>query len=82
MKEMRPPSRRMLTDQQAAEYCGFESVNGFKAYIRVAPVNFGRMVRYDVRDLDDYLDALRQSPTFTGSFSEQVGNGDGAHRGH
>lgn len=54
------PARRMLTAEEAADYCGFKSVDGFRAHIPVAPVRFGsQVVRYDVRDLDDYLDNLR-----------------------
>lgn len=49
----------MLTAEDAADYCGFKSVEGFEAHIRVEPVRFGKLVRYDVRELDDYLDNLR-----------------------
>ena len=42
------PDRRMLTDHEAADYCGFKSVEGFKAHIPVAPRKFGtQAVRYD-----------------------------------
>ena len=76
---MASPARRMLTSDEAADYCGFKSVNGFLAYVKVAPVKFGVVVRYDRADLDDYLDSLRQSPSGSG-FAEKVGNA-GAHRG-
>jgi len=79
------PARRMLTERQAAEYCGFESVQGFQAYIRVAGEKFGRNVlRYDVRDLDEALDKLRNARLHAGggkSFAELAGNGDGADHG-
>ncbi len=73
------PANRMLTDEQAAAYCGFSSVNGFKAHIQVAPVNFGRLVRYDIKDLDEYLDRHRQSAP-VGDFAELAGAG-GEDRG-
>jgi hypothetical protein len=76
---MSGPARRMLTEQEAADYCGFSSVNGFKAHIRVRPVNFGKLVRYDRADLDAYLDRLRSSPG-SGNILELAGN-EGARRG-
>jgi hypothetical protein len=74
------PAKRMLTKEEAATYCGFKSVGGFLAYIKVAPVNFGALVRYDIRDLDEYLDGLREITPKRG-FAEAAGNA-GAHRGH
>ena len=44
---MSAPPKRMLTTEEAAEYCGFKSVNGFKSYVAVSPVNFGANIRYD-----------------------------------
>jgi hypothetical protein len=73
------PARRMLTSEEAADYCGFKSVNGFLAYVKVRPVNFGKMVRYDRNDLDDYLNTFRQSAPGSG-FAELAGNA-GADRG-
>lgn len=73
------PPRRMLTAEQAADYCGFSSVNGFRAHVRIAPVKFGTLVRYDRADLDAYLDRLSHSRTVS-SFSEMVGN-EGQGRG-
>jgi hypothetical protein len=54
------PTRRMLTKEEAADYCGFKSVNGFLGHIRVSPIKFGSNVRYDRVDLDAYLDGLRE----------------------
>lgn len=79
---MAAPARRMLTSEEAADYCGFKSVNGFLAYVKVAPVKFGVSVRYDRTDLDDYLDGLRQSPAPEGGFGELVGSNAGQGRGH
>lgn len=79
---MSGPAKRMLDDEEAAEYCGFRSVNGFKAHIRVAPVNFGKLVRYDRLALDEYLDRLRTSPQQGGGgFAEMAGHA-GADRGN
>jgi len=61
------PERRLLTSEGAASYCGFSSVNGFQAYIKVPPVNFGRMVRYDRADLDAYLETKKEPATPKGS---------------
>ena len=77
---MSAPARRMLSRQEAADYCGFKSVNGFESYIQVRPVKFGGMVRYDRADLDAYLDRLRESPSGK-SFSEAAGDA-GENRGH
>lgn len=73
------PAKRMLTAEEAAEYCGFKSVNGFKSYVAVPPVNFGSNVRYDKEALDAYLDTLRQSVPVRG-FGEMEDAGSG--RGH
>lgn len=74
----RPPDTRMLTGEEAANYCGFKSVNGFVAHIPVAPVNFGRLVRYDRKALDEAMDSLGQSTPMV-SLSERVGNADNDH---
>lgn len=70
---MTAPARRMLTVEEAADYCGFKSADGFRAYIRIPPVKFGKSVRYDRAALDDYLDRLR-APSPRGRPSERVGN--------
>lgn len=77
---MSAPTRRMLTAQEAADYCGFKSVNGFQSYVRISPVKFGSNVRYDRHDLDEYLDGFRQSAP-SGGFAEMAGNENGAGRG-
>lgn len=59
------PTRRLLTDQEAAAYCGV-SVGSLKAHIRVSPVKIGNSVRYDVRALDQWLDGQNQSSPVTG----------------
>lgn len=73
------PARRMLTSEEAADYCGFKSVNGFLAYVKISPVKFGKSVRYDRLDLDEFLDRFRLVATGN-SFVDKVGH-VGAHRG-
>jgi len=70
---MSSPARRMLTREEAADYCGFKSPAGFEAHIAVRPIRFGQSVRYDVRDLDEYLDHLREAGPRK-SFAELAGN--------
>lgn len=78
---MPAPERRMLTAEEAADYCGFKSVAGFRAHIPVAARHFGsQAVRYDRRDLDEYLDDLR-NPSPKRGFAEAAGNA-GPARGH
>lgn len=72
---MTAPAKRMLTSEEAAEYCGFASVNGFLAYVRVSPVKFGKLVRYDRTDLDAFLDRLRV-PTGRVGLAELAGAGE------
>ena len=55
------PSKRMLTKDEAASYCGFPSVARFEAMARVRPVNYGNCVRYDRARLDEWLDTLSQN---------------------
>lgn len=67
MKPVLPaPSKRMLTKEEAADYCGFPSVNKFVLMVRVSPVNYGNCVRYDRERLDEWLDTLSQSPSSDG----------------
>lgn len=52
------PEPRLLTQQQAAAYCGL-CVSNFRKACRVKPVQMlGRIPRYDRRDLDRWLDSL------------------------
>jgi hypothetical protein len=51
--------KRMLTKAEAAHHCG-RSINSFVAECPVAPVEFANgQLRYDVRDLDAWLDELK-----------------------
>ena len=51
--------KRMLTKAEAAHHCG-RSIGSFEAECPVAPVRFPNgQHRYDVRDLDAWLDELK-----------------------
>lgn len=65
MKRVVPlPAKRMLTDEEAADYCGFKTVRQFVAQAthRVPAVNFGNYHRWDRNRLDEWLDMLTASP--------------------
>ena len=52
---------RLLKKQQAAAYCGV-SVSTFAAVCPVTPIALGvgkRLERYDIRDLDDWIERLK-----------------------
>lgn len=52
---------RLLKKQQAAAYCGV-SIATFAAVCPVTPIALGegkRLERYDIRDLDDWIETLR-----------------------
>lgn len=72
------PSRRLLTTEEAASYCGV-SVATFRAHIKVAPVKIGNSVRFDVHELDRWLDSRRQSDPMTGDdWLRLLDEGEGA----
>lgn len=76
------PAKRMLTTEEAADYCGFPSPRQFKAHVRVSPVNYGNSVRYDRQRLDAWLDTLGESqPANELAFVEAAGN-EGARGRH
>jgi hypothetical protein len=56
--------RRILTAREAADYCGLPH-HKFSIICRVAPIQFhGVQIRYDMRDLDEWLDGLKSgNPT-------------------
>ena len=55
--------KRMLTKVEAAHYCG-RSVKSFEAECPVASVRFANgQIRYDTRDLDEWLNQLKASST-------------------
>lgn len=56
---LRVSPRRMLTEREAAEYCG-RTVRTFKGECPVAPIAFGNGdKRFDIQDLDRWLDSLK-----------------------
>lgn len=65
---MRKPATiapRLLTRAQAAEYCGV-SVPTFASVCKVAPIALGagkRLIRYDIKQLDIWIDGLSQTDT-------------------
>jgi hypothetical protein len=51
--------KRMLTKAEAAHHCG-RSAKSFETECPVSPVRFANgQLRYDVRDLDTWLDELK-----------------------
>lgn len=62
------PERRMLSVEQAAEYCGL-SANTFRARITVHPVQIGRRVLYDRAALDRWLDSLSGQDSAAGAWT-------------
>ena len=72
------PARRLLTADEAASYCGV-SAPTLRAHIRVQPVKIGNSVRYDVRELDRWLDSRRQSEPVSGDdWLRLLDEGEGA----
>lgn len=72
------PAKRMLTEQEAAAYCGV-SVNTFKARIGISPVRIGNCVRYDMRALDQWADSQGGSREMTADdWLGKLDEGDGA----
>lgn len=55
------PTKRLLTGEQAAQYLGLKSVSSLRAHVRIAPVQIGSSVRYDVRELDRWVDVQSRS---------------------
>jgi hypothetical protein len=52
-------NKRMLTKREAAEHCG-RPVRKFEVECPVGPIKFANGdLRWDVRDLDAWLDALK-----------------------
>jgi len=70
----------MLSDDEAASYCGFKTVAAFRRQVRVKPVDYGNFVRYDRVRLDEWLDTLTATDPMS-SIVEAAGGGDrGARR--
>jgi hypothetical protein len=69
-----PPTRRMLTKIEAANYCGFNSGEGFDAAVPVRPVKIGNKTLYDQKALDAWLDQLSNPLPKRKGFAERAGN--------
>ena len=54
--QVSPPYKRLLTIAEAAAYCGI-CVATFKAHLRISPVHIGKAQRYDVRDIDKWINS-------------------------
>lgn len=53
--------RRMLTGQEAADYCGLP-IKKFSNACQIKPVQLPSSdMRYDIRDLDHWLDGLKSN---------------------
>lgn len=54
------PWKRMLSTEEAADYCGFKTTRQFLAHARsrVPAVSFGSYERWDRHRLDEWLDLL------------------------
>lgn len=64
------PTVRLLTKREAAQYCGLSAAT-FGGVCPVRPIALGegaRMHRYDVRDLDKWIDGLK-APAQTNSLA-------------
>jgi len=82
----RDPEPRLLTQGQAAAYCGLCAEN-FKRACPVPPIKMlNRLPRYDRHDLDRWLDSLSTFRALnTGADWEQIWSDDGdrgARKGH
>lgn len=76
-KALSAPTKRLLTADEAAAYCGV-SVGSLRTYIKVAPVKIGNSVRYDVRALDRWLDG--QTETVPQTADDWLGKLDEGNR--
>ena len=61
-----PPSMepRLVNQQAAAAYCGV-SIAIFKREIRIQGIRLGTIIRYDLRDLDAWIDARKHDRPLT-----------------
>jgi hypothetical protein len=65
--------KRMLTKREAAEHCG-RSSKSFVVECPVSPVKFANGdLRWDVRDLDAWLDSLRPDIDDTDAILKRLG---------
>jgi hypothetical protein len=66
-------SKRMLSRREAAEHCG-RSLKRFEVECPILPVRFPNGdLRYDVRDLDNWLDTLKGETHDVGQIIAKLG---------
>lgn len=66
-------SKRMLTKREAAEHCG-RSLKRFEVECPVSPVAFPNGdLRYDLHDLDKWLDMLKEGTHDSERIIERLG---------
>jgi hypothetical protein len=75
----------LLTKEQAAAYCGV-SVPTFTTLCKLAPVALGtsaRLMRYDIRHLDRWIDGLSRPDMLTDSdWLARMDDDGGSRAGH
>lgn len=66
-------SKRMLSRREAAEHCG-RSLKRFEVECQIAPIRFPNGdLRYDVRDLDKWLDTIKGETHDAGEIIAKLG---------
>jgi hypothetical protein len=69
-------AKRMLTKREAAEHCG-RPLKRFELECPVAPLGFPNGdLRYDVRDLDGWLDSLKNKVEDSFAIIERLAGND------
>jgi hypothetical protein len=67
-------SKRMLAKREAAEHCG-RSLKRFEVECKITPIRFPNGdLRYDVRDLDMWLDTLKGETHDVGQIIAKLGH--------
>ena len=74
--EVHVTAKRMLTDQQAAQYCG-RSLKRFQIECPAPPVIFPNGdQRFDVQDLDKWLESLKDGGDDADAIVSRLGHHD------
>lgn len=77
-KTLDRPARRLLTAVEAAAYCGAPSIVKWRASCSVRPISLyaGRDgYRYDVADLDQWIERMKGSRPSAEDWLSRLGNG-------
>jgi hypothetical protein len=68
-------AKRMLSKREAAEHCG-RSLKRFEIECPVVPIRFSNGdLRFDVRDLDTWLDKLKSNSEDSATILMRLANG-------